>query len=305
MIRQTLLTLAMAAGFGFAQEKVPVTMTVTVDAVRGREMPQLKPEDVMVYHGRQRLEVTAWNALQGEQSGLELYILIDDASGMSLGGELADLRRFIEAQPANALIGIAYMRGDSAEIAQGLTTDHPKASAALRLPFGRTATGGSPYLAFNDLLKNWGACCVRREVLIVSSGIDPLGGFGPENPFVDTAIGQAQRAGVVVFAIYTPRAGHSSHSFWQMNWGQNHLAQLAEETGGESYMLGYQAPVSFTPYLDDVSEHLKHQYTLTFLIDRPAKPGLVPIRLTTEVPGAEIIGASKVWVEMTAAGEAH
>ena len=296
MIRKIWIGAALTGLLAMAQEQVPVKMTVTVDAVHGREFPELQREDVMIYHGKQRLEVTEWT----RQDGLELYILIDDASGMSLGSELAELREFIREQPENALIGVAYMRADSVETIQGLTTDHNKAAAALRLPFGRIAAGGSPYLALTDLVKKWGACCVRREVLIISSGIDPLGGFGPENPYVDTAIAQAQRAGVQVFAIYTPRAGHSSHSYWQMSWGQNHLAQLAEETGGESYMLGYQAPVSFAPYLKDFAEHLKHQYSVTFLA--PPKPGLMPVRFATEIPGAEIIGAPKAYIETSPTG---
>lgn len=304
MFRQIIIGVAMAA-LAVAQDKVPVRVTVTVDAVHGRLVPELQSQDVLVYSGRERLAVTEWTALKDAQGGLELFILVDDASSMSLGGELADLRQFIGNQPENTLVGVAYMRADSADVVQGLTPDHAKAARSLRLPFGRIAAGSSPYLALSDLIKKWGTCCVRREVLIISSGIDPLGGFGPENPFADTAIAHAQQAGIQVFVIYTPRAGHGSHSFWQMSWGQNHLAQLAEETGGESYMIGYQAPVSFTPYLKDFGEHLKHQYALTFLANPAAKPGLIPVRFACEIPGAEIIGPSKVFVEPVPTGDDH
>ena len=76
-----------------------------------------------------------------------------------------------------------------------------------------------------------------------------------------------------MYAIYTPSAGHFGHSFWRLNWGQNHLAQIAEETGGESYMLGFGPPVSFAPYLTEVAEHLAHQYLVTFLIKPGEKAG--------------------------------
>jgi hypothetical protein len=99
-----------------------------------------------------------------------------------------------------------------------------------------------------------------------------------------------------VYGIYTPGAGHSGHSFWLMNWGQNHLAQIAEETGGESYMLGFGPPVSFAPYLGEIAEHLAHQYLVTFLITPGKKAGLQPVRLTTEVPNAELVAADKVYV---------
>jgi hypothetical protein len=298
-VKSWIAILAMAAMPAFAQPKIPVQMTVGVESPHGLEVPVLKLEDVMVFHGKDRLAVTEWTALQGEKAGLELFILIDDASGMSLGQQIADLRNFIREQPATSLIGIAYMHNDVAEIVQNLTTDHVKAANALRLPFGSMAVGASPYLALSDLLKKWGACCVRREVLMVSSGVDPLGGLGAVNPYVDTAIEHAQRAGVLVYAIYTPRAGHGGHSFWRMNWGQNHLAQLSEETGGESYMLGFGPPVSFAPYLREIAEHLKHQYSVTFEV-KAAKPGMVPVRFATEVPNAEILAAPKVYVPAAA-----
>ena len=111
---------------------------------------------------------------------------------------------------------------------------------------------------------------------MVTSGVDPLGG-GISNPYLDAAIEHAQRAGIVVYAIYTPGAGHSGHSYWRMNWGQNHLAQIAEETGGEAYMLGFGPPVSIDQYLADIAQHLAHQYVVSFLIP-PGKKGRIPIR---------------------------
>ena len=86
MIKQSLIAvMAMTATLGFAQEKIPVHMTVTVEAAHGKEVPELKREDVMVFHGKERLPVTEWTALKGEQAGLELFILIDDASALNLG----------------------------------------------------------------------------------------------------------------------------------------------------------------------------------------------------------------------------
>jgi len=297
MIKQSLIAvMAMTATLGIAQEKIPVHVTVTVEAVHGKEVPELKREDVMVFHGQERLPVTEWTTLKGEQAGLELFILIDDASALSLGSQLADLREFINRQPASALIGIGYMHNGIADIKQDLTSDHAKAAQALRLPLGSIAAGESPYLALSDLIKRWPSCCVRREVLMVSSGVDPLGGTGPINPYLDSAIAHAQRAGTIVYAIYTPHAGHGGHSLWRMNWGQNQLTELAEETGGEAYMLGFGPPVSIGPYLTDLAERLTHQYSVSFLMKPLAKPELAPVRFTTEIPNAEIVAAPKVYV---------
>lgn len=302
MSKRILTVLVATTGMlGIAQERVssggvPVHMVVTVEPTHGKDVPELQREDVAVSQGKDHLRVTEWAALTGEHAGLELFVLIDEASAESLGLQLADLREFIDAQPASTLIGIGYMHNDIADIVQDLTADHAKAAKALRLPFGRISAGTSPYLALNDLIKKWPPSSVRREVLMISSGVDPLGEFGPSNPYLDTAIAHAQRAKMIVYAIYTPSAGHSGHSFWRINWGQNHLAQLAEETGGESYMLGFGPPVSFAPYLREVAENLKHQYSVGLLAKPPAKPGLVAIRFTTEVPNAEIVAPAKVYI---------
>jgi hypothetical protein len=296
----TALLFAAPSAFVIAQETAatpaaPVQMIVTVEARHGKDVPVLSQGDVLVFQKNQRLRVMNLVALQGERAGLELYILIDDASSSSLGSQLNDLRHFIESQPASTSIGIAYMRNAAANITQDLTTDHARAAKALRLPVGSPGVMPSPFLALSDLIKRWSASPVRHEVLLVTSGIDPLGGE-LANPYLDASVENAQRAGVIVYAIYTPAAGHSGHSIWRLNWGQNHLAQLGEETGGEAYMLGFESPVSFAPYLTEVADHLAHQYLVTFLVKPGDKAGFQAVRLTTEVPNAELVGAGKVYV---------
>ena len=122
-----------------AQEKVsapalPVKMIVTVEPRHDKDAPALHAEDLMVFQKNQRLRVTDVVPHQGEQSALELFILIDDGSGASLGSQLGDLRQFIENQPAGTSIGIGYMRNGSVQIAQDMTADHQKAAKSVRLP---------------------------------------------------------------------------------------------------------------------------------------------------------------------------
>jgi hypothetical protein len=74
------------------------------------------------------------------------------------------------------------------------------------------------------------------------------------------------------------------------------LSQIAEQTGGEAYYLGFGAPVSFVPYLDDLTRRLTRQYLLTFLAKPEKKAGFQRIKLTTEVPNAELVGADSVYV---------
>jgi hypothetical protein len=279
-----------------AASTVPVHMVVTAEARHGTDVPVIKREDVTVNQGRERVQVTDWVPLEGEHAALQLFVLVDDASGATLGAQLEDLRRFILSQPPSTAIGVGYMRDGTVDILQNLTGDHALAAKALRLPLGTAGALASPYLSIGDLIKRWPESPVRREILMVSDGIDRFGGVGPANPYVDTAIEQAQRAGVIIYAIYATGIGHFGHTYWRFFWGQNYLSKVTTETGGEAYFLGYDTPVSFSPYLDDLTRRLTHQYLLTFLAKPGKKPGLQPVKIRTEVPNAELVAADMVYV---------
>jgi len=273
-----------------------VHMVVTVETHHGTNIPAINREDVMVYQGHDRDRVTDWLPLQEDHAGLELFLLIDDASNTSLDSQLEDLRQFVSSQPATTAIGIGYMRDGTVQIVQNPTTDHPQAAKSLRLPLGDPGASPSPYLSVSDLIKRWPETSVRREILMISDGIDRYYGSGPSDPYVDTAIEQAQRAGITIYSIYSPGVGHYGHSFWRINWGQNYLSQFSDETGGESYYLGFGPAVSFVPYLDDLTHRLTHQYLLTFLAKPEKKGGMQRIKLRTEVPNAELVTATSVYV---------
>lgn len=277
---------------------VSVQMAVTVEAHHGSDVPVLDAKDVMVHEGKDRDLVTNWVPAQGDRAGLELFILLDDGSAQSLGTQLSDIRKFIDGQPNSALIGVAYMRNGAAQIEQNLTNDHALAAKALRLPIGIAGANASPYFAISDLVKRWPQSNSRREVLMVSDGIDRYYGSGDlQDPYLSAAIDDAQRADVVVSAIYSPGSGHFGHSYWQTYWGQLYLAELADRTGGESYYIGMTGPpVAFAPYLNDLANRLNHQYILTFVAKPEKKAGLRRVKVTTEVHNAELVAADEVYV---------
>ncbi|MGD0512268.1 MAG: hypothetical protein ABSA29_03140 [Terriglobales bacterium] len=292
--------LPLAAQENSAPAGPSVNLVATVEARHGSNVPTITREDVMVYQGRDRDKVTEWLPLQGDHAGLELFILLDDSSNVSLGSQLEDIRQFILAQPVSTKIGIAYMQNGIAQVMQNLNSDHTLAAKALRLPLGSPGANASPYFSLGDLIKRWPENPERREVIMVTDGIDRYWGSGPDDAYVDTVIEQAQRAGVIVYAIYTPGEGHYGHSYWRTYWGQNYLSQLADETGGEGYYLtGSAPPVSFTPYLSDVSRKLNNQYLLTFIAKPQKKAGMERIKLQTEVPNAELVSADRVYVPAT------
>jgi len=280
---------------------VPVHMAVTVEPRHGSDVPTLNREDVMVYEGKDRDQVIDWVPAQGDRAGLEVFVLLDDSSGSSLDTQLTDIKKFISAQPASAKVGIAYMQNGTARVEQDLTSDRDLAIKAIRLPMGYVGANSSPYFSLSDLAKRWLPDGTRHEVLMVTSGIDFYYGIGDMlDPYLAAAIQDSQRAGILVSAIYAPGVGHFGHSYWLNYWGQMYLAQLAEETGGEAYYIGFNGPaVDFTPYLKDLTNRFSHQYLLTFLAKPEKKPGMRPVKVRTEVHNVDLVAAQSVYVPGT------
>jgi hypothetical protein len=151
-------------------------------------------------------------------------------------------------------------------------------------------------MGISDLVKKWPAADARREVLLITSGVDPWSPPDPENPYLQKAITDAQRAGILVHSIYYAGAGHMGHSYWRINWGQNYLSELGDETGGEAYWQGTGSPVSLDPYLKDLAQRLQNQYLLTLGLE-DVKGGLEQVRVTTSKSGTSLVAASRINVQ--------
>jgi hypothetical protein len=282
---------------------VAVRMTVTLDVKgKNKRIPEVRREDVTVKQGKERLKVIDWAAAREDRSGLNLFFLLDDASDTSLGTQLADLRSFIETQETSTFVGVGYMSNAGVRIAQDFTFDHVAAAKALRLPIGTEGAFGAPYLSAVSLMKRWPDNKNRRVVVMVSDGKDRprrglhFGGVGSVSPDVDTASSVAQRTGTIIHTIYSPGVTYGRGHYWERINGQNGMAKLSYETGGESFFLGLRPAVSFTPYLNRIREMLDNQYLLTFAARPGKKAGLQRMKLSTEVAGVEFISADSVWV---------
>jgi hypothetical protein len=194
------------------------------------------------------------------------------------------------------------MRNGTVQIAQDLTTDHTRAAKTLRLPFASSGTYGSPYLSAIDLMKRWPETSNRREIIMISDGVDRFRGgprhrgLGYLSPDVDSASVVAQRTGTMIHTIFANGVGRRASNFWEITNGQNSMAKLSDETGGESFFLGTQTAVSFRPYLDSLQSDFENRYLLEFNAVQGMKPGLQSVRLTTEVAGVELSSADNVWV---------
>jgi len=279
----------------------PVTMTVTAGVPSDKRMPEINQQDIVVTQGKERLDVANWTPAQGDHAGLELFILIDDGADSSLGLHLDELKAFINAQPSTTSVGVGYMRNATVQIAQNLTTDHAAAANALRLPIGQQGANGSSYLSVIDLMKRWPESQNRHEVLMLTNGTDRIRrgpfvrGFYIQ-PDVDSASNVAIKTGTIIHTIYTPGVGRSRRNYWEATNGQMGLAKLSDRTGGESFFLGLQSAVSFTPYLDQLQTILDNQYLLTVSVKAGKKAELKNVAINTEVAGVKLAAADAVLV---------
>jgi hypothetical protein len=294
---------------------VQVHMVITDLALRDdNELPPLQREDVKVNQGKTQLQVTQLIPAQGENAALQMMILIDDTLNTSVGNNLNDLKSFISAQPSSTVIGVAYMSNASINVVQNFTADHDLAVKAVRLPRGSLSTMDSPYLSLISLVKGWPQQNVRREVLMVTDGIDRLRGekpqpsrlgpnFGPvyhSMPTISVDVNSAseisQRYNVIVHSIYAVGVGRAGRSSWDLQTGLSGLSKLADETGGEYFSLGTSTLVSFSPYLERLQKMLSNQYYLVFGAIPRKKAGLQRISVRTELSNSELAAPDNAWV---------
>jgi len=273
----------------------PATLTVTAVAKKGSP-PPIKKEDVQVFEGKERVQVTDWR--HGEN--LYLAILIDDSIDTEAASQWNDLKAFIAEQPQNAFVAVAYARNGTAMVAQDFTQDHALAAKALRIPLGNLGAFSSPYLAVQDWLKRWPSSAGdhRSSIILISSGIDYFrGGFDPLDPDLDSTIERAQKENVNVWTIYYPGGGHISRGYFRVFNAQANLSKLSEETGAESYYLSFERPVTLRPYFDELQQHLNNQYLLSFAGRSGGKKGKFErVRVTTEIAGVEFLTPSEVFL---------
>ncbi|MGC2136187.1 MAG: hypothetical protein WA627_00330, partial [Candidatus Sulfotelmatobacter sp.] len=306
-----------------ASGAVQVHMVITDEAIRDNtEIPILHPENVQVKQGKNVLKVSQVIPARGDNAALQLFILIDDTCDTGIGNSLNDLRDFVNAQPATTVVGVAYMSNATIQIVQNFTADHAAAAKAIRLPRGNLSSMDSPYLSLISLIKGWPVQKVRREVLMVSDGIDRLRGeraselrtmspsasrssrtlpttpsvsaMSTMSPDADSASTAGQRYGVIVHGIYATGVGRAGRNAWEVQLGQSGVGKIADETGGEYYSLGTQNLVSFKPYLDRLQKVLDNQYYLVFGAIPRNKASLQRVNISTTATDFEIAAADGV-----------
>ncbi len=293
------LALLTATGARAQDEGAPASaQTVVTVLPKGNEAAAPVPQSSLkVEVDGKTVQPSDWHPYgKGE---VQLVLLIDNSARTSFGRNLQDLSKFIENLPPNVSADVAYMQNGVAVMSGALSKDHANVAARLHLPGGSPGSNASPYFCLQDLAKRWpaGPSAARREVLMITDGVDPYNvRYDPENPYIQATLDATNRAGLVVYSIYWRDQGGLSGTFYETNAGQNYLTQVADATGGNLYYQGLTNPVSFLPFLADFSRRLENQYELGMPVKAEKKESYASLKVKTDVGGLKLTAPQRVAV---------
>jgi hypothetical protein len=131
-------------------------------------------------------------------------------------------------------------------------------------------------------------------VLMLTDGIDPYWGTSTmDDPYLDAAVSDALKNGVMVSSIYLRGAGLYGRNSWVTTFGQSRLNETCQETGGYAYFQGLTDPVTIAPFLTDFQDRLQNQYRVT--IEASHDKGVQPVKVRTELPGLKVEGPTRIY----------
>ena len=303
MIAGALLMTALAFSQSTGQGRAVVTI---LSKQHGESPASVSQQAVSIKVNGKESTITSWTPLRGPEARLELVILIDSAARSSLGSQFSEIEHFINGLPPNTKAAIAYMWNGRAVFAGPLTADHAAVLRALHLPGGTPGSSASPYFCLSDLAKNWpsGDRGARREVVMVTDGVDNYDRrLDLEDPYVEAAINDSVRAGLVVYSIYWLNQGLADSTMYANNAGQSLLMEVTEATGGENLWNGIGNPVSMQPFFEKIARRLENQYELGFSARLDGKPAAETLKVKVGGSGVEVTAPKQVFVDRAGAAE--
>ncbi len=248
---------------------VTIPVTVKRDAQRDRS-EGFQQLSLTVLEDGEMQEILS--ARGPDRAPLALAVLIQDDLVPPAANEIEPLAAFIKKMPEGSRVMVGYMRAGSLQVRQKFTTDLTRAAQSLRIPVGSQSVAPfSPYEQVYQALKRFESLPTgtRRAALVVSDGLDISRGLDSSTPtqLIDLrrAINEAQRRGVAVYTIYSPTNLTNNNRGGLVGNAQSALNYLAGETGGKAFFQGLSAPVSFNPFLDELTLTLDRQFALTYL----------------------------------------
>jgi len=271
----------------------PMTIPVGIKVRGTKPEPELQLLDLNISEDGEPQTILSIRAI-GTNSPITLAVLIQDDLVSSVANEIKPIGEFIRHLPPGSRVMIGYIRAGTLEIRQKFTNDLEKAASALRMPLGlASAAPYNPYVEVLEGINRFDSQPTgRRSILLVSDGLDISRGVDSssagESLDLQRAINQAQRRSVAIYSFYVPSVILSStNNQILIGHAQSSLERLANETGGRAFFQGTGAPVSFDPFLRNLSASLDRQIALTFLSTHTNK-GFHKLQIRSSTPGVEL-----------------
>lgn len=248
----------------------PVTIPVTIKV--NKPETEIRFVDLMV---REDGELQSLLSIRRPADNpVTLAVLLQDDLVSSIASEARGVANFIRNLPDGSRVMVGYIRSGSLQVRRRFTTDLERAAASVRPPLSSASVSPfNPYIEIIEALRRFDSQPLgRRAILVVSDGLDVSRGLdsSPANSIdLARAIREAQRRGVAIYSIFAPPA--VSGNRLMIGDGQSSLQRLSDETGGRAFFQGTSAPVSFQPFLSEISSTLERQIALTYLSTHPNK----------------------------------
>ena len=302
----TAAALVAAPAFGQTEDQTHGQAVVTVLPDKNAQAPDVSAQDLQVKINGKDATITNVQPLRGNSDRLEVVIMIDGGARTSLSNQFGDIKNFINSLPGDAKVAVGTMEFGTTRLASPLTTDRNAALKGLRIPSGMPGQNASAYVCLSDLAKHWPSQdrSARRIAVMITDGIDYYNpGMDLQDPYMESAIRDSVRSGLVVYSIYWQNKGRYDRTQMGNTIGQNLLQQVTQATGGESYWQGLGNPVSLAPFLKDLDRRLQNQYEVAFTAP-VAKPGVSTMKVKVNKDGARVDAPQQVYVGRGAVGGA-
>ncbi len=261
--------------------------------------PTLSQQDLTLTVNGKNANITRLTPANSRTGALEIVVMLDSGARTSLSSQLPDISKFISSLPPDARVSVGWMENGVTKLAGPLTTDHQAALSGLHIPSGFVGQDASPYFCLSDLAKHWPSNDpnARREVVMISDGADYYyRSYDMNDPYVQAAITDSVRSGLVVYTIYWKNKGRFDQTWYANNLGQNLLLEVTQATGGNSYWEGMGDPVSLQPFFEDLDKRLGNQYEVGFVAPLNNKPQVVSMKLKVKDVAAKVDSPQQVYV---------
>ena len=292
--------LSVASAFPQAEKEGQGQVIVTILPKNASDSaPSVSPQALSIKVNGKDAKVAGFKALRGAKDPVELVILIDGSARSSLGRQFSDIEEFVNKLPPNIRATIGYMQNGNTDLTGPLTADHAAVLKGLHIPGGAPGSNASPYFCISDLAKRWPSQdrSARREVIMVTDGVDDYNRrYDPDDPYLQAAIQDSVKAHMVLYAIYWRDSGRFDQTGYANNTGQNLMLQVTDATGGKSFWQGTGNPVSFQPYLEELTRRFNNQYELSFVTPLHGKAETETFKLKFKAPGTEVNAPQQVFV---------